>query len=70
MTMPDSNPKPGVVPDLGVLSDDARLTLALHALADVRAQLQGAQRTLAASMAEIAALGGFDDELDRPADAA
>ncbi|WP_026911752.1 hypothetical protein [Patulibacter minatonensis] len=63
MPEPSRHPDVDVVPDLRGLSDDARLTLALHALDDVRRQLQSAQRTLAGSMAEIAALGGFDDEL-------
>lgn len=62
--MPEPTPPQVPVPDLGAMSDDARLSLALHALAEVRQQLQGAQRTLAGSIAELSALGEFDGERD------
>jgi hypothetical protein len=59
--MPDPSRSPDEVPDPGEPGEEARRSPALHALADVRRQLQSAQRTLAGSMAEIAALDGADD---------
>ncbi|MEV4422605.1 hypothetical protein AB0L40_21905 [Patulibacter sp. NPDC049589] len=64
--MAESTPPDLPVPGLGPVSDDARLSQALHALADLRTELQDAQRTLAGTIAQLAAIGGHPDDFAPP----
>jgi hypothetical protein len=56
------SPSPSL-PELGAPSADARLAMALHALGDLREQLQGAQRSLAGTIAELEGSLDLPDDL-------
>lgn len=60
-SMDDRRTPADALPPIDPPSDDARVALALHALADLRVQLQGAQRGVAGSVAALSGVSGPDD---------
>lgn len=59
--MVEPSPLSRSMPDIGPPSDEARRSLALHTLADLRVQLVDAHEQLSVAIAELVALGDLPD---------